>query len=815
MHENLFIMTFEEALSKIPYGNCLLFTGAGFSIGAKNAKEKLQLAWHYADELYEIAGVDAKYRDGDLSIAAQYYQQKAGADKLIEFLQQTFTIQEITDSQKEIAKQNWRRCYTVNYDEIIEKAHLANGKSLSSVCPSYPNRDYNNKNVCIHLNGYIGNLNRTTLNNEFKLTSLSYAHNTLPESSWWSLFESDRISCDAIIFIGCSLKYDLDIRRLLNGTRSLKEKTFFIVAEDENPMNLMQLESLGTPVLIGSDGFAEKLSKITPVKVDSSPKIYKFFSQPIIRNTPPIKKITDLQSLLVTGELNGHLLDYSLKEPDLYPYFIHRDKISHTLQKIKSGKTNITVTSDLGNGKTIFLRAISYLLARQDYNVFYLERNLTGAGDELRYICETSKDNTVIIIENYTANIDLINELCLHRDGQVIILAERKTNYDVTNHLISKIAEDGPFYEVNLNVLSMDEIDSLITILEKNYLWAKTLKWGYDRKISYITKQCRRNLSQVVLHVTKSDDLDLRYKNVIAAVIHKDADYMALIYILVSKLFEFDLSLSNLIDDLDYDALNYTNLETNPNLRELIDFEKEEISFKSSILAQHIIRDLLTTDSILEPLITLFNTLHKKRAVKRVRRSLTKMTKYSNVKKLFENKRTQGKGVNKAIFTFYENIADCDHCKEEPLFWLQFAIARLFDGDYRNAKECFTRSYYYADLDPYFDTYQIDNHYARYQLESAVYYEVPEDIMDNFRTAHTSLMYSKPGDIYRWYSYKVARNYFDYYKKFYSDLDLHEQREFLKCCLDMRARVEEYLRLENAAEKDLIKKTLESLNQIL
>ena len=809
-------MTFEEALSKIPYGNCLLFTGAGFSIGAENAKEKLKLTWNYADELYEIAGVDAKDRDGDLSIASQWYQKKTSPDKLIEFLQQTFTIQKITDSQKEIAKQNWRRCYTVNYDEIIEKAYLANGKALTPICPSYPNREYNNKDVCIHLNGYIGNLNRDTLDNEFKLTSLSYACNTLPGSSWWSLFESDRISCDAIIFIGCSLKYDLDIRRLLNGTKSLKDKTFFIVAEDESPTNQMLLELLGTPVLIGTDGFAHKLSKITPIKADIFPQIYKYFSQPIIRNTSPVKRFKDFQDLLVTGELNEHLLDYSLKEPDLYPYFIHRDKIQQILQKIKDGKTNFTVTSDLGNGKTLFLRALSYLLARQNYNIFYLERNLPGASDELRYICENSKDNTVIIIENYTANIDLVNELNLHRDGQIVILAERKINYDVTNHLISRVAEEEPFYEVNLNILSQNEIEFLITVLEKNHLWAKALRWDYDRKFNYITKQCKSNLSQAILNITTSDDLDQRYKNVIAAVINKDADYMALIYILVSKLFEFDLSLSDLIDDLDYDALNYTSLETNPNLRELIDFEREEISFKSSIFAQHIVQNLLTTDSILDPLINLFKILHKKRAVTRVRRQLTKMTKYSNVKKLFKSKTKNRKGLNKAIFTFYENITDCDHCKEEPLFWLQFAIARLFDGDYRNAKECFTRSYYYADISPSFhDTYQIDNHYARYRLESAVYYEAPEDIMGNFREAHASLMYTRRGDNYRWYNYRVAINYYDYYKKFYSSLEQSEQQEFIKCCIDMRERVKEYLRLENAAEKDLIKKTLESLNQIL
>lgn len=39
MHKFNIAMKFEEAIQKIQYGKCLLLTGAGFSLGAKNYKQ--------------------------------------------------------------------------------------------------------------------------------------------------------------------------------------------------------------------------------------------------------------------------------------------------------------------------------------------------------------------------------------------------------------------------------------------------------------------------------------------------------------------------------------------------------------------------------------------------------------------------------------------------------------------------------------------------------------------------------------------------------------------------------------------------------
>ena len=170
-------MKFEEAIQKIQYGKCLLLTGAGFSLGAKNYKQDksaFRIAKYIAHELYNECDVPKGNQDDDLRRASQWYIRQYGEDKIIAFLQREFIIKEISPTQKELGNFPWRRCYTLNYDEILERAYLENNKLLSSVTLSDESEQYRTSSVCVHLNGVISQLSRATIDNSFKLTYKSY-----------------------------------------------------------------------------------------------------------------------------------------------------------------------------------------------------------------------------------------------------------------------------------------------------------------------------------------------------------------------------------------------------------------------------------------------------------------------------------------------------------------------------------------------------------------------------------------------------------------------------------------------------------------
>lgn len=283
----------------------------------------------------------------------------------------------------------------------------------------------------------------------------------------------------------------------------------------------------------------------------------------------------------------------------------------------------------------------------------------------------------------------------------------------------------------------------------------------------------------------------------------------ALPYILIGTVLQLNLKTRNVIDDLNYDTLNEA-FKRNQYIREFIDFDEDEIIIKSSILAQYVLKKLLNHSDIGDSIINIIRKLHEKQGSTRIKTSLKKLCLYDNLNKILSKK-----GFNKSVFKIYENISTLEYYQESPLFWLQFAIARLADEDYRDAKRCFDNAYSYAAKTG-LDTFQIDNHYARYLLENASKNKSEIDIpMDIFRQAHRILMVKRKGQELKYYNYRIAGHYLDFYNAFADQLTINEKTEIYEACNEMIAAMNLYLSLESASKKDLVEYAKRRIEKIL
>lgn len=110
------------------------------------------------------------------------------------------------------------------------------------------------------------------------------------------------------------------------------------------------------------------------------------------------------------------------------------------------------------------------------------------------------------------------------------------------------------------------------------------------RKIQFIKTRCKRHLSQFIIQLVKSDDLGNRYNEIVTAIKHRSDYYQALLYLLIGAVLDFRLRLVDIVDDLGLDSLNNISFRKNKFLREFIDFDTEEIVFKSSVLSNYILK---------------------------------------------------------------------------------------------------------------------------------------------------------------------------------------------------------------------------------
>ncbi len=261
----------KDIIQKISTGKAILFVGAGFSRSGQNIYNNRELP--LAKELAKIIGKIGDFDDeGDLKFATDFFlnerckNNSSLLNTLIQNLKDIFTIKEAKEEHKSIMKAPWKRVYTTNYDDLVELAARSIGKRYETIDIDESSEKYTpNAKICVHLNGTINDLDSTTINSKFKLSSSSYlSPEAFTNSSWHYIFRKDLELSSKIVFIGYSL-YDIEIEKILFENPSFRDKVIFIERENKNNSDTTKEDYLfrkyGTLYRIGVSGFASLIEE--------------------------------------------------------------------------------------------------------------------------------------------------------------------------------------------------------------------------------------------------------------------------------------------------------------------------------------------------------------------------------------------------------------------------------------------------------------------------------------------------------------------------------------------------------------------------
>ena len=115
-----------------------------------------------------------------------------------------------------------------------------------------------------------------------------------------------------------------------------------------------------------------------------------------------------------------------------------------------------------------------------------------------------------------------------------------------------------------------------------------------------------------------------------------------------------------------------------------------------------------------------------------------------------------------------------------------------------------------------YGVYQIDNHYARFLLENQLYYRKQEDSLRVFVEAHRLLNKNSEIDHMkknnRYYKYRVARSYKEYYDTFAQKYSQEDKIIFLKRCQEMYYDLKNY---KKGLNEDEIRKDVKECENAL
>jgi hypothetical protein len=788
-------MKLEVGVQKILDGEAILLTGSGFSYGAINQNnEDFALARELKRRMCVELGVDV---DGhDLPIVSNSFIRKKGADALISFLKREFTAKNITDGQRKISNLNWSRIYSTNYDNIIE---LATNKSDTYKVPVTPMDDANlyssKQNIVVHLNGYIDHMTPDSLKNYTKLTNSSYASDTLRNSKWGNLLSLDLSSAKAVFLVGFSLNYDLDISRMIYANEDFKNKTFFINGREIDELTRENLEEFGTVTNFSVDDFIEVIERVSKSYLPKEKNLNLLLSFDKIENRSNLAQIRDrdIMNLFFKGEItNEKMQDFcDLK----FQYSCIRVDRERIIEGVKNEDIDlIVIHSSFGNGKTILLENLKFQLSKLGNNVFVYNGNSRHLPNDIKKINDNlDKDIVLIIDDYYSVKSELKYLFELNKAKTTVIVTGRSAIHFHTKDALHRDAgfQSSKTITVNIDDIFQEEITQIYELIDRNGLWGDRASQSTEKKKSALIRDAKRGFSNIMFEILKSNGM-FKKLSVIFDGIKYSRNRRIVIATLITNVIRSNIELRDILIMLD--SINLTEAEArDAGILEFIDFGKNKIKMKSSIASREILISDVNSDELLEIMVNLFLRANDLNINNKYDYFCRELVSFSNFKILFSGR--DDKIVNNYSLEYYESIKNTSFAKKNHFFWLQFAIQKLEQKDYNAAGVYFKNAYSLASSKPYYDTFQIDTHYARYQLEKSINLVAeitPSEAIENFKLADEKLSKSNDG-LDKHYSIRQTIYYKDFYNKYCEILSETERLLILLSCKKMLSTIEEYL----------------------
>lgn len=780
-------MNLQEAIIHALNGNAVVFTGTGFSYKAINITNKeFLMGVEFNNHLCDLIKIE---HDDDLKYISDRFIKEGKTQRLVNELQSLLTCKESKEYHDVITSVDWKKVYTTNYDDVFEQSGRKSSKNRAAIdLNNNPRLYYNHRNIVIHLNGFIQNLNSDTLNGKFKLTNVSYLTDDFIHSNWIEMFKQDLDSAKAVIFIGFSLNSDLDLARRIHNYD--KSKMFFITSPSTGEKDIFKLSEFGQVHPIGIEEFSKKVLKekkdyLAINITDSSLYCFDHYHKQNYETSEVTDK--DMIDLFMLGHVSlNHVYNKVM-------YFVQRTKVSDIEKYIADGRYNfIIIESSLGNGKTCFLKSLIVELSKS-YHVFLIKDDTYEINNDIDKIITLYEGKKVIMFDNYFLYYNVIKKFNNKNiDDIYFIFAARSYLNDVN---AAKLSENGFFDNdkstlINISKLDAGEIKQVERLLMNYHLWPTMNYCTTKERQEYIKRRHRSEMKNIILDLFENSKIKHEFTKLIN-VFTKDSNKEKLLLLsIINELVPLNLTFDDICFLINY-APNLTIKE--PEVREILNVKNNLVVIESSILAEKLLKVYTSNDNLK---LTDFLIEIMRRADE-----YTENKKYSNLKRLLISSSNielifDKRNHKDMIIKYYENIKNLNYCKDSYFFWLQYGIIRLDLKEYEGCEFCFKNAREYIKknkADKTFDTFQLDTHYARLLIEKLIDRKEYKGSLEAFLQAHKLIVDNRTKFEHWHYPLKIATYYLQYYETFKEDLKNEELGIYTLYCRQVIEKINLYI----------------------
>lgn len=787
-------MDFKEAIEVALQGESLLFIGAGFSIGAIAVNgNKLLTAPQLAQELCRLCDCDAT--DNLMDAADDYIDATNDLDEVVNVLSSHLKVKNTEYFHREIASVPWRCVFTTNYDNAYELASLEIGKDYKAITLSNVVKNIGkNDNIVVHLNGMIETLNKSNIHDEFKLSDSSYLTNDFMNSEWYDKFIREAEIARSIFFIGYSM-YDIDIKKILSAHPALKEKTFFIIPSFSEDRTKRTVSKFGKLIEKTTEEFSKDIiSAKSNFQIKEKPELFTSFeimNYNSYSTNPQTITNDDAFELFFYGKIDRNKIYHCISHGECCNYYIIRKELGDIMSLIQNTNTqNILIQSEFGNGKTLLIEGIKASCARAGIPCAQLIEENEDTSREIDRILQNTKKQ-VVIFDGYHKYLKSLKHVCASRPtNTVAIITERTAFYDIYHGKLSGIMDidsNEGISVIKLDTMDQKSVESIINCFEAHGFWQDLSSYSLVQKNNFINNKCNASIANTLLEALKSQDISNRLKEVFGELnknaIYRDITVSACILLTVTTSF----NVQTILDIIKKKMRNTIVFESNPAYRQLFDQGTYRLSFKSPILARHILTNLTPADTIVSILIKIYTYFSEKRSTPEHFSIMREFDKFSTIQSLLPD-------ANKlqSASKYFDAIGGMNGNTHNFHYWLQYAIAKTVYDDFDQAGVMFKSAYsYYAKKHPGQYHNMLDNHYARFLLLRATKGNHEFSDYSYFKEANTIVQRQihHPKETLH-FPYRCSVIYSDYFKRMRAEMSPEENDHFTNQVIQILKKID-------------------------
>jgi hypothetical protein len=718
-------MQLTEALSLIRSSRKpVLFLGAGFANQAPNLDgESTPSSRQLVARMLERIPVEGD-ADTPLSFAVDQLREKRTPSEAHTFLVRQLTTNEPTLEQLKILALPWQRIYTTNIDNI-GLSH-SNRRCLDASSDTAPS----DRGDFIYLHGCLANCQPNNYYQKVKMGEQLYLAGSHSSSPYHSLLKQDLHESDCVIVIGYSMG-DPDLSRLFYGSPSLINKCF-VFSGDTKPLDHHRINAIGSDTKQTSTDF------LAAFEAQPTNSVPQFSSQITVEHgnydSKPVLQASR-QNLLIYGRFDRNVARTSWSNTAEPTYAIQRT-IGDILAGLAAPSTAI-VHSHLGNGKTLIFEYARYI-AGQNRIAFAIDP--TVEIDQLRALLTEIPTGAHVFFEGDIFHVSKIQDIIAERN-LIFCATSRTTTMRVAARAIYSNSRSS-IRTFDANRLSHDELVDFHELIDTMGFWPAGLNGeSPERRIAALEKQYESSTCSIVLAIFENEQIRAE----IAAIWDRSAPALGP--------YTDHLVIASYMDLIDLNAPPYLIKSFSPIdyptgvalSNELISISHHGIlSFSSAVIGEFIFQNIFDKETIIGSVVRFANYISGHASQRKYQWIVRRLLRFWNLSRLLKSTTLPEQVFDRA--SYIPSIAS------DPLFWVQYSISKMENGDYLPARRFVETAYAKAkERGPGFDTYQIDTHAARLVVRSIIdngLYEGFAADLNRSMIALKNVAERRPDDVY-------------------------------------------------------------------